>query len=213
MKTRNLDEIARAVADGLREGFCSDEPLLLPELLGLLADGRAVSPEQLATRLDTSADEVRASLRRLPSVELDDNGNVVASGLTLSPTPHRFQVRGRELFTWCALDTLLFPVMLKETAQVESPCPVTGVAVKLSVTAERVEDVEPTKAVVSIVIPDASEACCDVRGAFCNEVHFFSSRDAASTWLEEHEGGVILSVDNAHQMARILAEQLFKSKP
>jgi hypothetical protein len=37
--------------------------------------------------------------------EYDAHGRVVfGSGLTLRPNPHRFEVDGRTLYTWCALD-------------------------------------------------------------------------------------------------------------
>lgn len=209
MKEANLDEIARKLADGLRGGFASQRPELYGQLLWLLAEGRPVSPEQIATALDIPHDEVTAALRQLPNVELDHEGNIVGCGLTLTPTPHHFQVSGHELFTWCALDTLIFPAILNQPARVESTCPVTGEKVQLTVTPEGVEDLEPASAVVSITIPEASEACCDVRGAFCNQVHFFSSSEAASTWLAEHPGAIILPVKDAYKLGRKMIEHRF----
>lgn len=210
MEKTNLDQIARALADGIREGLCSHKPWFFAELLRVIAEGNPVSPEQIAAILHIPREDVTAALRQMPSVEFDNEGNIVGSGLTLTPTPHHFQVGGHELFTWCALDTLFFPVILNQPACVESPCPVTGVKVQLKVTLEGIELLEPASAVVSIVIPEASDACCDVRGAFCNEVHFFSSSDAASTWVKEHQGAIILPVDEAYQMGRILVKHLFE---
>ncbi len=91
----------------------------------------------------------------------------------------------------------------------QSPCPVTGINIKLTVTPEGVEHVEPAGAVVSIVIPKDSDVCCDVRTAFCNDVHFFSSPEAASTWLRGHEGALILPVDEGCQLGRALTQHLF----
>ncbi len=210
MEITSLDEIARALADGLRESLCSYEARVLPQLLRLLAEGRAVSPEQIATALHIPRNDVSAALRSLPNVEFNDDGNVVGSGLTLTETPHRFEVSGHELFTWCALDTLFIPGILGLPARVESTCPATGVKVRLTVTPEGVERLEPAGAVVSIVTPDASKACCDIRGAFCNQVHFFSCSEAASTWLTERQGGIILSVLDAYQVGRILTRYLFE---
>jgi alkylmercury lyase len=61
-------------------------------------------------------------LADLPDLETDEQGRIVGSGLTLRPTPHRFALDGRQLYTWCALDTLIFPVVLGQGATVESPC-------------------------------------------------------------------------------------------
>ena len=52
----------------------------------------------------------------------------------------------------------------------------------------------PPSAVVSIVIPDDVR---DVRESFCNSVHYFVSRDAASGWLEKHPDGLLLPVEDA----------------
>ena len=177
MRKINLEEIAKALADSLREGLCSQKLWVFPKLLRLIAGGKPVSLEQIAKTLDLSRDEVTDTLRQMANVEFDNEGNVVGSGLTLIPTPHHFQVGGHQLFTWCALDTLFFPVILNQTVRVESPCPVSKVKIQLTVTSEGVADLEPNSAVVSIVVPEAADACCDVRAAFCDQVHFFSSSE------------------------------------
>lgn len=210
MEKANLGEIAKALADGIRESLCSSKPWFFARLLSLIAGGKPVTVEQIADTLHICRDEVTASLRQMPSVEFDHDGNVIGSGLTLTPTPNHFHVGGHELFAWCALDTLFFPVILKQPVHVESVCPVSGVEVQLTITPERIKDLEPTSAVVSIVIPKAAEACCDVRGAFCNQVHFFSSPEAASGWLTEHQEAIILPVEDAYQLGHILIEHLFK---
>lgn len=66
-------------------------------LLHLLATGAPASPEDIATVTGRPLEEVCAALAALPSIELDDHGHVVGCGITLRPTPHRFQVDGRTL--------------------------------------------------------------------------------------------------------------------
>jgi alkylmercury lyase len=129
-------------------------------------------------------------------------GGLVGLGLTLRPTPHRFEVDGRTLFTWCALDTLVFPALLGTRARVTSPCPVTGVPVRVEVTAERVEEVEPADALVSLVVPEAVD---NIRRAFCHQVHFLSSPEAATRWRAGHPAGVTLPVAEAFQLGQMLA--------
>jgi Alkylmercury lyase/MerR family regulatory protein len=59
-------------------------------------------------------------------------------GLTLNPTPHRFELNERVLFTWCALDSLMFPGLIGQTAQVQSPCASTGTPIGVTVTRQGV---------------------------------------------------------------------------
>ncbi len=180
------------------EGF----PGVFRQLLLLLAKGEPVTPEQIAAALGTSRDEAARLLEELPSAELDEQGNLVGMGLTLRPTPHRFEVGGRTLYTWCALDALLFPFLIGASVRIESPCPVSGDVVRIQVRPDAVEKVEPASAVVSIVTPETVD---DVRGAFCQYVHFFRSPEAANAWLADHPGAVIISVAEAHALGRMLA--------
>lgn len=68
-----------------------------------------MSAEQLAAATGRPVKQIADSLPGLPSIELDEQGRVVGMGITLNPTPHHFEVDGTNLFTWCALDTLIFP--------------------------------------------------------------------------------------------------------
>jgi alkylmercury lyase len=72
-------------------------------------------------------------LADLPDLETDEQGRIVGSGLTLRPTPHRFALDGRQLYTWCALDTLILPVVLEQGATVESPGHGAGTTILLTV--------------------------------------------------------------------------------
>ncbi len=201
MPLSSLDEIARAIANALH---CDHRAFCL-QLLRFLANGQPVSPEQLATTLDISHNEVTTILRQLPDIEYNDEGNIVASGLSLLPTSHHFQVNGHALFTWCAMDALTYPMMLQQPAYVESLCPVTGTMIRLNVTPESVEFLEPVSAVVSFVIPEKARTCCDVKGSFCCNVLFFSSLEVTSVWRSEHQEAMVLPVGEAHQVARMVA--------
>lgn len=175
-------------------------------LLRLLTRGRPVSAEELAASSGRVVEEVRRVLPTLPSVELDEQGRVVGSGITLNPTPHRFVVDGQVLYTWCALDTLIFPSLLNKAAQVESPCHGTGDPVRVSVTPDGVTSVEPAASVVSIVTPSEVSA---IRSSFCNHVHFFASEDAASGWLDQNPDATVVPVAEAFELGRRLAAARF----
>jgi alkylmercury lyase len=206
MPPSSLDEIARAIANGLH---CDHKAFCL-QLLRFLANGQPVSPEQLATTLDMSRNELTTILRQLSDIEYDDEGNIVASGLSLLPTLHHFQVNRHSLFTWCAMDALTYPMMLQQPAYVESLCPVTGTLISLKVTPESVEFLQPVSAVVSFVIPEKARTCCDVKGSFCCNVLFFSSLEAATMWRSEHQEAIVLPVDEAYQVARMVARYRYR---
>lgn len=169
-----------------------------------------MSPEQIAGALCVSREEAMTILRESPGVELDDGGNVAGCfGLALTPTPHHFQIGDNELFTWCALDALFLPIVLNKSARVESSCAATGARVRVAVSPNAIEMVEPAGAVMAIIVPETSEVRCDVRHAFCDNVHFFSSSEAASEWAAERKGATILSVENAYRLGRLLLQSLF----
>ncbi len=179
---------------------------LVPHVVRLLALGRPVEPRQVAEAAGLPVGQVEGFLRAQPGTDWDDDGRIAGFGLTLHPTPHRFVVDDRVLYTWCATDTLMFPAVLGRGAVVESTCPVTSRPIRLEVTPEAVVAVEPPTTVVSQVHP--AEAVEDIRGVVCRHGHFFSSPQAASDWAAEHPEGQLLSVNDAFDSARAASEAL-----
>ncbi len=173
-------------------------------LLRLLATGEPVADTDLAQATGRNVDEVRQALAELPDAEYDEAGRIVGYGLTHRPTQHRFTVDGRPLFTWCALDTLLFPAVLGQVADVESPCWTTGTPVRLTVQPDRVTHVDPVDSVVSLATPDHPGS---VRTAFCQQVHFFTDKETAQPWLAEHPEATVLPVAEAFALGQQFAQQ------
>jgi alkylmercury lyase len=131
--------------------------------------------------------------------------------VTLVPTSHRFQIRGTSLFTWCAFDTVLFPPSLGASAQVQSMCPVTGHPITFVVTPEGIaEDLTPEGLVMSLIILAERRDC--VRATFCKHSLFFQSEQVASTWLTAHPEAVLLSIEEAALVGRLVAETRFTEK-
>jgi hypothetical protein len=85
-----------------------------------------------------------------------------------------------------AVYALLFPVMLKHTAHIESPDPVSGDKIQVTVTPDGVQKVKPESAVASSV--NSVVDLPNIRGSICHYVHFFSSSKTASKWIAEHPG-------------------------
>lgn len=96
--------------------------------------------------------------------------------------------------------------MLGETAHVSTRCPATGAEIKLVVTPSVIEEVDPTSAVMSLVEPSATAG---VRDSFCDHVSFYASRDVARQWLQEHSGGEVVPLAEAHGIALGLAARVF----
>jgi alkylmercury lyase len=169
-----------------------DERHILGKTLELLANGCPVLPDEIAIVLGVSPEKVLSTLRSF-GTEFDKEGNVLGLGLTLVPTPHAYEVNGRKLYTWCAVDALLFPIMLRHTAHIESRDPVTGEKILVTVSPDGVQKVEPKNAVVSWVNDiDLS----NVRGSVCHYVHFFTSAEIASKWIAENPGKTFYPVNN-----------------
>jgi alkylmercury lyase len=176
-------------------------------LLDLLLHGQPVTVDEIAAATGHPAAE--PSVER-DQVERDQQDRVVGHGITLRPTPHRFTIDGRQLYTWCALDTLVFPGILGRTAQVESPCHTTGTPVRLTVDPTVITHLDPATAVVSIVTPDDAS---HLRASFCNQVHFFATPAAARTWLQAHPAAAILPVHEAYELGSTLGQMFPQDTP
>lgn len=180
------------------------DPAVLVPLLRLLAGGEPVGLDALAAAAGLPVDEVRRRLAAVPDTEYDD-GRIVGHGLTLRPTRHRFTVAGTPLYTWCALDTLIFPSILGRPASIESVSPVSGRPIRVSVTDNAVTSVQPATAVVSLVDPDDLRS---IRSSFCNQVHYFTSPEDAAGWLAEHPEAEVVTVAEAFQLGAALTAGL-----
>ncbi len=190
------------------EGFAAGSRLRR-HLLQMLSEGEPVTAERVAERLDRPLEAVLAFFERYRAAggQFDADGSLVGAALSLLPTRHRFRINGRELYTWCALDALFIPGLIETTAQVESACPVTGETIRLMVTPEGVTDYEPAETVLSITIPGLSCGTHQDAGRTgpesdtCSQIHFFSSREAAASWLQNRPGVAILTVPEAYRLA------------
>ena len=171
-------------------------------LMRLLSRGDPVTTEQLATVLGRPETRVADALRQFEDVVYDEEGRIVGAGLSLLPTPYRFEVQGHVLYTWCALDTLIFPVWLGCSAQVSSACPATGTPIHLRVSPERLEHLDPLTGVMSLLIQEGLATCCNIREAFCAYSQFFASRQAASIWQASHPDGHVLSIVEAFTLGQ-----------
>jgi alkylmercury lyase len=179
---------------------------LLPHAIRLLSDGEPMALERLAEAAGWPIEDVEAALTAQTSAERDDQGRLVGLALTLRPTTHRVTVDDCTLFAWCATDTLMVPVVLGRPALVESTCPQTGQAIRIELTPDRVQRVDPPDAVMTAVRLRGQLA--DVRADTCAHGHFFSSIAATAAWADAHPDGHIYPVEEAVRLDRQVIKQL-----
>ena len=202
-----LDVIARHLSEQLR--FEQDDLCL--QILQQVTRGKPVAKAELGARLKFSQDELEQRLTHVPDTEFDQQGNILGWGVTMLPTRHRFQIRGKPLFTWCAFDTVLFPPTLVETAQVHSTCPVTGQLITFVAMPEgKVLELTPAEARMSLIIPAERSEC--VRASFCERSLFFWSEQAALPFLAAHPEALLLSIEEAATVGKLVAESRFIKK-
>jgi alkylmercury lyase len=179
---------------------------LVPHAMRLLAEGEPVLLEDLAAAAGRPLEDVEAALGEQTSAELDADGSLVGLGLTLRLTPHRYLLDGRTVFAWCASDALTFPIVLGRAGIIESTCGSTGQLIRVELTPDGVDRVDPSGAVVSAVRPAGQLA--DVRSAICQHGRFFVSPQDAAQWSAEHPDGEIRPVEEAFEVDQMVVTQV-----
>jgi alkylmercury lyase len=180
---------------------------LMATAIRLLAAGEPITVRELARTAGVDATDFAAA-PAARDIEYDNFHRIVGWGLTLNPTPHRYVVDGRLLYTWCAADTLLFPTILGRPARIESPCPTTGTTIRLTVDPEAgIADLDPAGTVMSIPGRDRLDTS-RVRETGCNPGRYFASIAAAAAWTRQHPTGVVLSVADAYERIRPMRDRM-----
>ena len=88
------------------------------------------------------------------------------------------------------MDTIFLPIVIKKKARIESPDPVTGEKVRLLISPERVEEVEPSTALVTWIAAATDVAgmanASEIRASMCHYQNFFGSDESASKYISEN---------------------------
>ncbi len=186
-----------------------EEQRLGLEIFRQLSSGEAVSTFGLAKALTSPPSEVDELLAHpnLKSLTYrDKEGDIIGfGGLAVRPMPHRFNLNGRRLFTWCAWDSLFLPVILRQVADVESPPPRGSGLVRLRIGWDGIERVQPEGAVMSFLLPTAETFRADALKAmasFCHYIFFFPDRESAMAWTAQHPDTSVISLPDAFELGR-----------
>ena len=122
--------------------------------------------------------------------------------------PHRLEVEGREVTTWCAWDPLFIVPLLGVEGRVRSNDPVSGQEVSLTVSATEVGQIDPPGAVVSFRVPHESWDDTVIH-SFCHYVLYFASRESGQGWVDDHPGTLLLTVEDAFEVGLEVARGVF----
>ncbi len=186
-----------------------EERLLGLEIYHQLSSGEPVSTFELGRALKSPPHEVDELLAH-PNLKCltytDSEGHIIGfGGLAVRPMPHRFNLNGLRLYTWCAWDSLFIPVILRQVAEVESPPPGGSGLVRLRVGRDGIERVDPEDAVMSFLLPTAETFRADALKAmasFCHYIFFFPDRESAMAWTAQHPDTKVISIPEAFELGR-----------
>jgi len=179
---------------------------LIPASIRLLAEGEPVTPAQIAEAAGVPADQAAAALRGIDDIEWTTDGQVEGFGLTRRPTPHRFRIGDAELYTWCAMDTLIFAALLDRPVQITSPDGTTGEPLRLETDGQRIIAADPPTIAVSWFFDPAATG---FRASVCQFGHFFASPESAAEWAARYPQGGVLTLDEALDASRSLVAEMF----
>lgn len=208
MEATEFERVIKAWKERQKHNFSEETVGVARFMFETLAAGEPVSAEDLAAATGLPLEAIKASFRMMESAgaDFDEHGNLSGNALTLKPTGHTFELDGRKLYAWCALDTLFLPGLLGKTAKVESTCPATMETVRLTISPQGVEAVDPPGTVISVVVPGVSAACepgqgGGAEGAACSSMNFFASREDAERWLGPESDVLVLDLEDAWRLA------------
>jgi alkylmercury lyase len=209
----DLAELATSIVRSLPSLNIEEQRLSL-HLYRLLAEGQPVPQAVLAERVGVAVETVNRILESWPGVFSDRQHRVVGywglSLLAAYSSPHILTMNGQRLSAWCAWDTLFLPQLVGHIAEVESASPSDAGIVRLTITSQKVERVEPVGSQMSVLVPDAQEMQKNVITSFCHFVHFFPSREAGESWTGKHPGTFMLSMQEAYTLARLKNEAQYR---
>ena len=206
----SLEELALSITAAMPALDVTDQQIALATY-HLLAAGKPVAAEAIAGVVGVPAARVDAALNSWPGVFRDGEGRVAGFwGLAIAPLDPEYglQIDGKTSYAWCALDTLFIPPLMGKTVTVQATDPVNGEGVSLVVDGNGVRELTPPGAVVSMVIPDGPFGY-DVIESFCHKVLFFASEESGRSWVAQHEGTTLLTVQQAFEVGRFAPEFVY----
>lgn len=193
-----------------QEAFAQFRPqiVMTTALLNLTEMGKhPVEIERLAEAIGQSPDEAVALAQQWAYVRVADG--LIHYDPEGSPySRYRVKVGTRVLDTGgCAVDLFWAVLATGASVRAESRCPATGTLIRVDLSPEGVELVEPPGAVVTVLNPRAPvlqemNNVEDADANACSQQSFFASAEAAANWLAAHLDGRIYPVASCFEWFR-----------
>ena len=98
--------------------------------------------------------------------------------------------------------------VLGAAVRVSSHCPITGTEVRVTVTSDGVEAVEPATAVMSMMPPDLA-SFDDIITTLCHFIWFFADDGAARSWTAENPDTFVVSIEDGFEIGRRMTDAVF----
>jgi hypothetical protein len=124
-----------------------------------------------------------------------------------SSTRHEVVLEGRCLYVHCALDALMYPMLVGQDAQVRSRCPECESVIEVTVHSR--ELVAPQSAVFWLGASAEGGACCtselgSTKQYVCPFIHLFDNPEHLEQWRakNDHVLGVPLTLSQAFALAK-----------
>lgn len=155
--------------------------------------------EQLAAAIGRSQDETIALAQQWARVCIE--GGHISFDPESSPfSRYHVEIGTRVMDVGgCAVDLFWAALAASVSFRAESTCPATRTAIRVDLSPEGVERVEPPSTVVAVLHPRAPvlqemDNRDDADANVCSQQPFFASAEVAANWLAAHPGGRIYPV-------------------
>lgn len=140
----------------------SDENAINRVAFHLLRRGEAPSISEVAGILDLKITRCRELLEAMSakgSVTVEEDIVTGAGGLSVVPTSHQINLKGVQLYCWCALDTLGIPAALAEDAEITTVDGLRGDQINLRFEAGHLVEA-PHPLYLQLAPPDQARLLC-----------------------------------------------------
>jgi alkylmercury lyase len=159
-----------------------------------------VIPSELAHRL-RQVFQLGAVPRTLGDLTLSGSINlgpftdgIVARLISATPTRHQARIGGESLYTHCALDAFMLPVLRNEPAEIDSRDPETDEQIRVRVTPEGYVENSMVLSEIIVSFGVAREGDGSVYSVVCPFINLFSSRVNYERWTRAHPEALTLAI-------------------
>lgn len=215
LRQPSATELVQEIHNNNALDFGRDLSLAALRLLELLAAGHQIPrAEALAAIDELDIDHEKAYAFLDSSTERTEGGDIAGFGLTCNQTSHRVTIDGARLGTWCAMDTMIFAVVLGRTLLVESTAPGTDQTVRLTATPHGPDHIDPAGAVITWPRRSKTEvdlgSVSGILATLCNHSLFFADRAQAEQWASGRDDIAILPIQDGFAIARAVADSFLR---